>query len=254
MDLDLEGILKRGLRRSVSRNGLLLMGALFVSYLAEELLGIGVARSAAGQQPPPADPGAVAPSPLAALLSLLLAVLGLLITIASIRVFVSDETERLPREYFTRNAFRAAINFVVGAIVFGIIVALGFVALVLPGIYLLVALGFWGAFVAVEDRNFVEGLRSSWRLTRGHRLEVFVLAVAGFLITVLISGVFGAGAVVGGFAEVVLAQAGAAVTAIVSTAIFAQTYVALRALPSEDETAAEGVRSESDDVPPTEGI
>lgn len=254
MDLDLEGILKRGLGRSVSRNGLLLMGVLFVGYLLEELAGVGVTRSAAGQQPPPVDPGVVAPSPLAALLSLLVGVLGLLIAIASIRVFVSDETERLPREFFTRNALWAAVNFVVGAIVFGIVVALGFVALVLPGIYLLVALGFWGAFVAVEDQNFVEALRSSWRLTRGHRFAVFVLAVVGFFITVLISGVFGVGTVFGGFAEVVLAQAGAAVTAIVSTAIFARTYVALRALPGEDEMAAEGVRSEGDDVPPTEGI
>lgn len=230
------------------------MGILFASYLAEELLGVGVAGSAAGQQPPPVDPGAVAPSPLAALLSLLLGVLGLLITIASIRVFVSDETERLPREYFTRNALWAVLNFVVGAIVFAIIVGLGFVALVLPGIYLLVALGFWGAFVAVEDQNFVEGLRSSWRLTRGHRFGVFVLAVAGFLITVLITGVFGVGAAVGGFTEIVLAQAGAAITAIVSTAIFAQTYVALRELPDEDEMAVEGARSDSDDVSPTEGI
>lgn len=252
MDLDLGGILKRGLRRSVSRNGLLLMGVLFVTYLLEELVGVGVARSAASQQPP-VDPGSVAPSLPAALLSLLLGVLGLVITIASIRVFVSDETERLPREYFTRNAFWAAINFVVGAIVFGIVVALGFVALVLPGIYLLVALGFWSAFVAVEDQNFVEALRSSWRLTRGHRFEVFVLAVAGFLITVLIGGVFGVGTVVGGFAEVVLAQAGAAVTAVVSTAIFAQTYVALRAFPREDESARGTVHS-TRHRSPTEGV
>lgn len=253
MDLDLEGILKRGLRRSVSRNGLLLMGVLFASYLLEEFVGGGVARSAAGQQPPPVGPGSVAPSPLAGFVSLLLAIFGLFVTIASIRVFVSDETERLPQEYFTRNALWAAVNFVVGAVVFAIIVALGFVALVIPGIYLLIALGFWSAFVVVEDQNFVEGLRNSWRLTRGHRFEVFVLAVAGFFITVLINGVFGVGAAVGGFAEIVLVQAGAAITAVVSTAIFAQTYVALRRLPSEDELAAEDVRSESD-VSPTEGV
>lgn len=253
MNLDLEGILKRGLRRSVSRNGLVLMGVLFVGYLLEELAGVGVARSAAGQQPP-VDPGSVAPSPLAAVASLLVGVLGLIVTIGSIRVFVSDETERLPREYFTRNVLWVAVNFVVGAIVFGIVVALGFVALVVPGIYLLIALGFWSAFVAVEDQNFVEALRSSWRLSRGHRFELFVVAVAGFFVTVLISGLFGIGTLVGGFAEVVLTQAGAAVTAIVSTAIFAQTYVALRALPGEDESGADAVRSGSDDGSPTEGV
>ena len=249
MDLDLEGILKRGLRRSVSRNGQVLMGVLFVGYLLEELAGVGVARSAAGQQPPPVDPGSVAPSPLAAVASLLVGVLGLIVTIGAIRVFVGDETERLPREYFTRNVLWAAVNFVVGAIVFGIVVALGFVALVVPGIYLLIALGFWSAFVAVEDQNFVEALRSSWRLTRGHRFEVFVVAVAGFFVTVLISGLFGIGTLFGGFAEVVFTQAGAAVTAIVSTAIFAQTYVALRALPGEGESDADAVRTGSDGSP-----
>src|SRR5699024_4475307 len=98
---------------------------------------------------------------------------------------------RLPRELFTRRIGWAVLNTIVGGIVFGIAVGIGFILLVIPGIFLLVTLTFWAVFVAVEDQNFVEGFRSSWKLTKGHRFRLLGLGIAVVAIAVIIGAVAG---------------------------------------------------------------
>lgn len=239
MPVNLSAVLREGAERSVARNGLVLMGLLFVLSAINGLVGAGAARLAAGTAPidVSAQPLLVLSPLLVGIVSLLTGLASLLVTLAAIRVFVSDETERLPRETVTRNGVPAVLNYVVGSIVFAIVVGLGFVALVIPGIFLLVTLAFWTVFVAVEDENFVTGFRRSWTLTRGHRLRLLLLGIAVLLLTIAVSVVFSFGGVIGGSIGSLLAAVGAAiggaVTTVFSLAALAAAYNQLVALRDE---------------------
>lgn len=223
-------VLKEGVSRATARNGLVLMGILFVLYALNGLLGLGVMRWNAGVLPGDvgADPALLVPPLLAGLLSIVLAIAGVVVTVAAIRVLVSDETERLPRELFTRRMVWVVANLVVGGIVFAVAVTLGFVALVVPGIFLLVALTFWSVYVAVEDASFLDSFRDSWTLTRGHRLGLFGLGIAVMIASAIVNAVFGLGALAGGAIEVLFVQAGSAITVVFTIAVLAAAYRTLR--------------------------
>ena len=254
MPVSITSILKEAANRSVKRNGLILMGILFVLSLFSGLLGAGLVQYAGNQQFVPVDGQTTAlvvlPPLVAGLLSLVVGLVSLVVSIAAIRVFVSDETERLPRAYFTRNMGWAALNFIVGAIVFGIAVGLGFVALIIPGIFLLVSLFFWSAFVAVEDQNFIEGFRSSWGLTKGHRLKLLLLGIVVALIGAVVGAVFGVGAVGGAFVGFVFAQVASAIVTVFSTAALAAAYTELTAVRDEEGRLS----VEEEPAPPREGV
>lgn len=240
MTLSVISVLKEAAIRSSKRNGLMFMGIFFVLSVLSGLLGAGLVQYTANQPfvPVEAQPNAVLvlPAIVAGVLSLLIGAATLVVSIAAIRVFVSDETERVPREYVTRNIGWAALNLIVGAIIFGLAVALGFVALLIPGLFLLVTLVFWSVYVTVEDQAVIESFRSSWRLTRGSRLPLFLLGLAVVLLSAIINTVFGVGFVAGAIAGSLLVQLGSAIVTVFSTAALAAAYNALNELPDADAT------------------
>jgi hypothetical protein len=256
MSIDIEAALRRGLARTVARNGLLLAGVLFVVSTINAIVGLGVARWVSNRGVLPAGvpfPGEVSgslfaiPPAVGGLVSLLAGLATVVLTIGALRTFVSDETERLPGEHFTQNVVWPGVNFVVGAVVFAVIVGLGFVLFVVPGIFLLVALVFWTVYVAVEDRNFLEGMRESWALTRGHRVRLFLLGVAVAIVELVASAVFGIGGVAGSTVGVLVAQIGGALTTVFTLATLAAVYDQLVALPAEEE---ETVTADSETATP----
>jgi hypothetical protein len=95
----------------------------------------------------------------------------------TIRVFASDETERIPRELLTRKAVFATLNGVVGGLVVGAAILLGTLLLVLPGLFLAVSFYLVRQVIAVEDANFVDAIVRAWELSKGNRLAIFGLLV-----------------------------------------------------------------------------
>ena len=118
MPVNITGVLKEAANRSSKRNGLMLMGFLFVLSLLSGLFGAGIARYAGNQQfvPVGTETNAVfaVPPLMAGVLSLVIWLATIVVSIAALRVFVSDETERLPRDHFTRRMGWAVVNFIVG--------------------------------------------------------------------------------------------------------------------------------------------
>lgn len=235
MAVAVTSIVQEAVNRSVKRNGLMLMGLLFALELLNALLGAGSTLSGAipqfGSDSVQTNTAPVLPPLVAEVLSLAIGLASLVVTIAAIRVFVSEETERLSSEHFTRNMGWTALHVISGTIVFGIAVALGFVALLIPGIFLLVTLGFWSVYVAVADQTFIEGFRSSWDLTHGHRLSLLLLIIPIVLLLTIVNGI---GLIAGPLGGVVLAQAGSAIIIVFSTAILAAAYNELTALTDEE--------------------
>lgn len=239
MTLNVTSVVERGIRRTLARNGLIIAAILYVLSVVNELLGLGTSRYLANVQSPqdaiPAILTAV-PSLLAGLASLLIGAATLVVVIGAYRVFVTEETERLPREYFTRNTAWAWINAFVGLIIFWIVVGVGLAFFVIPGIFLTVSLLFWLVFVAAEDQNFVEGMQSSWALSRGHRFELLIAGIAVVLVAIVVSAVFGVGSLVGGVVEILLVQAGTALTTVFMAAAVSEAYVELRSAPETEGT------------------
>jgi len=123
------------------------------------------------------------------------------------------------------------VNLFVGSIVFGVLFGVGLVVFVLPGLLVLTGLLFFGARIAVEDENFVVAMGSSWRVTRGNRIRVFLLllgvlaALIGIsIVAAVVAAPFSAAsAALGGLIEV----AGQAAGTVYVTATLARAYVQL---------------------------
>jgi hypothetical protein len=224
VSFDVVDTLQRGIERTIARNGLLFVGAFLALAVVSTLLTVLSALT----------PSLVLSVAIGAL-SIGLAIVWMLATVAALRTFTTDETERIPREHFRRNAASALLNVFVGGLVFGFVVSIGFLLLVIPGLFLLVTLFFWLLYVAVEDRNFVDGFAGSWSLTEGHRLRLFGLGVLVFLVTAAVNAAFALpGVLLEGIAAALVSQVGSALTTVFTLATAAEAFDRLRALQDED--------------------
>ncbi|MFB6310982.1 MAG: hypothetical protein ABEH64_07345 [Salinirussus sp.] len=194
MALDIGGAIRRGVRRVGTRQGAMLVAGFAavgvgVALLWESVLG----RFVAGD-----DFFAVVPPELATelrgawanyevLLDLGLPVevlLGLVILlwfvrlvlrIGAIRWFVGDTNQPLTAELFTDRLGWTVLNLLAGTILYGVAVVIGLVLLVVPGVFLAVALFFFNYEIVIEGENAIDALVNSWSLTDGHRFRLFLL-------------------------------------------------------------------------------
>ncbi len=244
MSVDIGEAIQEGGSRTITRNGLYFVAIVWVLGVLNALFTNSITRSmmedipGAGQGPAPFGPPTVGPSlglppGVAGVLSFVVGLVTVVVSAAAIRTFVTAETETIPGDHFTRNLLWMLVNLIVGGIVFGIAVAIGFVLLVVPGIFLLVSLFFWNLYVVVEDQNFVDGFRNSWALSSGNRIMLFVLGVVVVIVMAVISVIFGVvNAILPGIVGLAIAQIGSAIASVFAIATAARTFVQLRAAES----------------------
>lgn len=249
MSVDIGQVIEEGGKRTIARNGLYLVAISWGLGVVNQLLGNTVARGFMSQVPggmpqggqfgqPAIGPSLGLPPSIAWLLSLVAGAVGIVVVLGAFRTFVSEDTESLPPERFSRNLVWAWLNLFIGWIVFWIVVGIGFVFLVIPGLFLLVSLLFWGVYVAVEDQNFIEGFQNSWGLTGGNRLMLFVTGVVVVIVALIVSWIFGVPQIAGltGWIGLLISQIGSAFGLVFVLATIARTY---RQLTEESAAAAE---------------
>ena len=76
-------------------------------------------------------------------------------------------------------AFRNYWSAVLASIAVGVIVAIGFVMLIIPGIIFACKLAFTPYLVVDRKLNMIDALQESWRLTTGHAWKVFFIGLLG---------------------------------------------------------------------------
>jgi hypothetical protein len=126
----------------------------------------------------------------------LVVVLGLIATGAS--VFVVSESY-LGRAITAREALARAGPYVgpliVASLLVGLLVMVGFILLVIPGMIILCGLALTVPAVVVESASPLDAMGRSWTLTRGYRLRMFGLFVLIFLLILVpyiaVMGAFG---------------------------------------------------------------
>jgi hypothetical protein len=276
MTLDIDVALRRGFSRTFNRNGLLLMGAFVVVGFVSSVLvqtatlqllerlgdlpttptGGPGGTGATGTPPPDMDEVAgtqplALPIPLiiAAPLAALMPFVGEALRIVAVRTLVSDHTESIPGAFVRENIVWATLNgFIGGIVVFFVVVVggiIGLIGLIIGGP--IVAAFFATAFffvrqeIAIENKNFIDALTDSWRLTSGHRIGLFALALAVWVIS-LIAGIPGVAlgfvATTGPLAAVVTTLVSVvvgALTTVFGIAVAARAYDQLRAERDGDE-------------------
>lgn len=103
--------------------------------------------------------------------------LGTILIIAATRAFTRTPDRRgtLTADLFTRRIGRAVVSVLIANLIVSLLVVVGFVLLIVPGLYLLVSFTFVLFAIGVEDTGPIGALRRSWHLTTGHRWRVFAL-------------------------------------------------------------------------------
>lgn len=185
MSLNITAALKQGGSLLVSRTGLALVVAYVAASLAYVPTSNGLFATFLERRGVPVDGAAMvtydAPFVVYAAVFLLLLAVMTYVSILAVRVFAAGATDSIPSAFYTRRIVWVFLNYLVGGLAFGVLVLLGTVLLVIPGIVAYVSFIFMVFFVAVEDDSFVAALRKSWRLTGGERLRVFALLAVLFV-------------------------------------------------------------------------
>ncbi|WP_324757163.1 hypothetical protein [Haloarcula montana] len=208
MSLDIGDAISNGFERLTDRNGLLLLGVFVAFGLVNTVVGqsfftayLEFVRSSfetmpggpgMGDQPFPFAPGGQSMPfslplslPVVAALSLGLAVLSEALRIVTIRVIASDERTTIP-DTATRNIGMATVTAFLLGLVVNIAIGIGLVFLILPGVFLAVSFYFVRPAIALEDKG-IDALSRSWELATGNRLDLFLLLVLVWFISLLAS-------------------------------------------------------------------
>ncbi|CAI50347.1 uncharacterized protein NP_4512A [Natronomonas pharaonis DSM 2160] len=162
----------------------------------------------------------------------------------AVRVFATDSSDEVTSDLVTDNILLATLNgFIGGIVVWGLIIV-GLVFIIIPGIILAVLFYFLRQEIALNDKNFVQAMADSWRITKGHRIEVFLI---GFIV-VLVSRLEEISSTAVG---VVSTPAGAVAAAIVGgllaafgTAVVTRAYVQI----NDDDASDADVDETTDDI------
>jgi uncharacterized membrane protein len=73
---------------------------------------------------------------------------------------------------------RKLLTYLGAGIIYGVIVCIGCVFLILPGIYLALRLQYYMALIVEEDAGVIESLKKSWEITEGHMGFLILLFLA----------------------------------------------------------------------------
>jgi uncharacterized membrane protein len=73
---------------------------------------------------------------------------------------------------------------IVGQICLGIALTIGFILCIVPGYIVMLGTIFWGFFVVDRNMGGLDALKASWELTKGHKLNVFVLVILEGLVII----------------------------------------------------------------------
>ena len=86
------------------------------------------------------------------------------------------------------------VNYIIASIATGVVVIVGLILLVIPGIYLAIRLQFY-KFLIVDkgDIGPIESLKESWKMTKGYAWNLFLFLILIALLNILGVILFGVG-------------------------------------------------------------
>ena len=127
-------------------------------------------------------------------------IVSLLMSISFIAVSLAIIEGKKPTNEDIFKSFRSykiPLNYVLSSILYVLIVIGGFIALIIPGMYLAVRLSFY-KFIVVENENMntFDVLKKSMEITKGHFWKIFWFTIILFLLNMLGAMLFFVGLII----------------------------------------------------------
>jgi hypothetical protein len=232
MSLQIGDAIGDGVRRAFTYSG----GVLMALMLGYQLLFVGSVNTVTASFLPAAvqegnSLGLVLPVPVAVAGGLLAVgfLLGTALYLVATRALTRRRSElgSLPSELFTRRIGRATLSALGANLVVSVVVMIGFVLFVVPGIFAALSFLFVVFAIGVEDERAIDAMRRSWELASGDRWLLLGLLIIVAVVTSVGSAIGGALAVVSPLASQVASLALSSVFAVVSYGILADAYLQL---------------------------
>lgn len=245
MSLNIGEAIENGFDRALNRKSAIFMGMFFVVSVISQVLGDTIMRNylesgnigsefsdllgqysmselaplAVGLSTEAAGAGTV-----------LLSFVSILVTVGTVRAFLDEGDLTVESSYFTDNILWILANILAGAIVFSLALTAGFIAFIIPGVFLFVSLYFWSFYVIDQDLNFFEALKSAWKDTKGNRFMtlglLFIVFIGNAAFSAVLGGLLSAlGSLIGGMAlGSVFGLLPSAIAMVLTWAIFTEGY------------------------------
>jgi len=155
--------------------------------------------------------------------------LGVVLYLVAARALTREREalDSMPAELFTRRIGRATLSAVGANLVVSLAVSVGFLLLVVPGVFLTLSFLFVIFVVGVEDERAVDALRRSWALAGGNRWRLLALVAVVTVAAAVASSVASALSLVSPAAGELLSLAVSAVFGVVAYGILAEAYLRL---------------------------
>lgn len=80
--------------------------------------------------------------------------------------------------------YKLALKYMAGSILFGLIVAVGFILLIIPGIIWSIKFQFYSYLIADKGMGPIEALKMSWQMTKGVKWNLFLFGLLTTLINI----------------------------------------------------------------------
>ena len=180
MKLEFGPVIENGMRKVFTRTGGILL-VVVLAYESSVIILEGIVETSLLTSQLPGDVGTV-PSISSSVMTVFFLstlVLSMLQLVVAARAFARplDAHADFPPELYTRRIGRATLRMLVGVFVALVLVLVGTLFFVLPGLFLAASFFFVPFAIAVEDRGVLESLERSWGLARGHRLPIAILVL-----------------------------------------------------------------------------
>ncbi|MDR1200199.1 MAG: glycerophosphoryl diester phosphodiesterase membrane domain-containing protein [Tannerellaceae bacterium] len=123
------------------------------------------------------------------IINLILCVISLIFTLGYIKnLFQALDGEEPQFSAYGQQARKIGTYFVAG-LISGILILIGTLLLIIPGVYIALRLQFYVALIVEEDAGIIESLQKSWDMTKDQVLPLLLLAlvmlgicIAGFIL------------------------------------------------------------------------
>lgn len=116
---------------------------------------------------------------------------GMVIFLAATRAFTQEAPNRgqISAALFTRRIAPALVSAIIANVIVSLAVMIGFVLLIVPGLFLAVSFTFVVFAIGVEDAGPIEALQRSWELASGNRWRLLALVIIVGVATGLLGSV-----------------------------------------------------------------
>ena len=133
---------------------------------------------------------------IAFIMSLVFIVISLILQLGSYNLMlklVDGKNPQIKDLYQYPDMLMKIIRNIIAGILVGLIVAGGFILLIIPGIYLAIRLMFYTYYIVDKDAGIIDSIKMSWNLTKGGVINLFLLSVLFFIVNILGLIAFGIG-------------------------------------------------------------